>query len=225
MEIYAKGKNIPTYTIAGLFRQGEKYADTIRIITDRYYCGKDLSKCSFIMRGVNANKEEAQQALIPEVTEYTLVFNWKVSEYFTAVAGILKLELRASETDADGGSKLILKYSMEPVVVAESPIGLNLPIMPSVADQIISGISSAATEGAELIDEKLGEITELVLDGKTQIQKLINGFDISAVEQRLDDMDSSIGVFLGYPRVMPVTMAQYALMEHQPDVLYVIVKE
>ena len=35
MEIYAKGKNIPTYDFGDLFIQGERFADTIVFVVDR----------------------------------------------------------------------------------------------------------------------------------------------------------------------------------------------
>ncbi|MGN0580358.1 MAG: hypothetical protein ACI4JE_05745 [Ruminococcus sp.] len=228
MEIFADGKNIPTYAFSGLFRQGEKFADTITIITERFYGGNDLSHCSFLMRGINENGGEAQQVIVPDISDYSLIFSWNVSESFTAVSGELKLELRASVTDSGGESRLILKFGMEPVFVAESPKGENLPI-PDAAEQIISEIADAASSALEKISDSsaqaAADITSAAASGKAQIENIISEFDISAVEERLDDMDSDIAVFLSRPEVIPMTAAQYASVTPKQNSLYVIIKE
>lgn len=202
MEIYANGKNIPTYPFSRLFRQGEKFADTITIIVDRYYGENDLSMCSFVMRGVNENNEEALQPLIPDVSDYSLIFRWNVSESFTAASGKLSLELRASKTDENDEPLLIMKYSMESVTVTESPSGENIPL-PSASEQIISEIAEAAN---------------------FYIEQLM-GFDIEAVNNRLDAMDTGIAEFLARPEVIPITQSEYDVTPHKRDALYVIVKE
>ena len=180
------------------------------------------------MRGINENGGEAQQVIVPDISDYSLIFSWNVSESFTAVSGELKLELRASVTDSGGESRLILKFGMEPVFVAESPKGENLPI-PDAAEQIISEIAGVASSALEKISDSsaqaAADITSAAASGKAQIENIISEFDISAVEERLDDMDSDIAVFLSRPEVIPMTAAQYASVTPKQNSLYVIIKE
>lgn len=202
MTIRAKGKNIPAYEMGHLFRQGEKYAETICFEVDRFYNGIDLGECSFMIRGVNEDNGEAQQALVPEISGEKLLLSWNVSEYFTAASGRLLLELRAS----GGGGDIILKYNIAPIEVAPSPEGENVPL-PSAAEQVISEINAAAS------------------DGIAGIQTVIDSFDLEATERRLDAMEENIGIFLARPEVIAVTAEEYESISHKENSLYVIVKE
>lgn len=205
MEIIAKGKNIPTFAFSNLFTEGEKFSDTICFRVGRCYEGNELSDCSFLMRGVNEKNEEAQQAIIPEIYDDFLVLKWRVSEYFTAVAGKLELELRAV-CQIDGGETLILKYAMQPVYVRESVAGENLPV-PDTVEQVLNEISSAVSEGLE------------------EIQLVIDDFDLSEVEERLDRIEADTAVYLARPEVIPVSRSEYKQIPHKKNALYVIIKE
>lgn len=116
MEIYAKGKTISTHSFGSLFTQGEHFADVIHIIVDRYYCGKDLSLCTFVLRGITAENQETEQLLTQEVTDTKIRLTWHVTENFTQSSGRLLLELRASET-IDDHNYMVIKYHMQPVTV------------------------------------------------------------------------------------------------------------
>lgn len=206
MEIYAKGKNISTFPFSRLLVCGEKLADTITFYLERFYEGKDMYGCSFLMRGVNSAGEEAQQTIVPEIRGEYLAIIWDVSEYFTAAEGELELELRAVRVNDDGEADLVMKYLMPPIYVAPSPKGLNAAL-PDTSEQLLSEISSAVSEGIE------------------EIQLLIDGFDLSEVENRLDSMEQDIAVFLERPEVIPVTQSEYDEIQHKKNALYVIVKE
>lgn len=206
MEIYAKGKNIASFPFAGLFVQGEKLADTITFMVDRYYGNKDMAECAFLIRGVNENNEEAQQAIVPQLIGDMLALEWSVSEYFTAAAGKLDLELRAVRQSDDGEDELVLKYTMQPVYVAPSPSGENTPL-PDTSEQLLNEISTAVNEGLE------------------QIELRIASFDLSEVEERLDSMEEKTEIFMARPEVIPVTQSEYNALTQKQDALYVIVKE
>ncbi len=206
MEIYAKGKNIPSFPFGGLLVQGEKLADTITFVLDRYYDGKDMAECSFLLRGVNENNEEAQQSLSAELMgEDKLSLEWSVSEYFTAVAGNLSLELRAVRMSGDV-EELVLKYTMQPINVASSPSGENTPL-PDTSEQLLNEISSAVSEGIDTIEQCVAE------------------FNLDEVDARLDAMEEKTEIYLARPEVIPVTQSEYDSITHKQNALYVIVKE
>lgn len=205
MKVYAEGKNISSHSFSGLFTKGERFADTIIFLVGRTYKGVDMTKCSFMIRGVNSEGGEIQQILTPMVQGMHIALNWCVSDYFTAVAGELQLELRASKT-ADNGEEFIVKFTMAPVIVKDSPTGTNT-VVPDTAEQALSAVSEAVSEGI------------------SQIQQTIDSFDASAIEARLDSMDANIEVFLARPEVIAVTKEQYDTIEHKANALYVIVKE
>ncbi len=206
MNIYAKGKTIPTYPFANLLKQGERYADVINFIIGREYEGRDLSGCSFLMRGINSENCEAQQILTPEVSEGSIALGWSVSEDFTAVSGRLLLELRASELSEDGTETLVLKFDMSPITVEESPTGENA-VLPDTSEQLLSQIAEAADEAVSSIEEAGSK------------------FDIEAVSERLDDIEQATQVYLARPEVIPVTQGEYNTLAHKENALYVIVKE
>lgn len=205
MEVYAKGKNIPTFTFGNLFTEGESYADTIIFYVERYYNGADLLDFEFSIKGVNENGYSAVQTLFPRDCGEYVALDWAVSDYFTVRAGKLSLELRACNVSAEPDD-IIVKYVMPPVYVNPSPTGTN-EVIPDTSEQVVSEINTAASEGIR------------------EIQTLIDSFDISAVEQRLDTMDENISVFLARPEVIPVTQSRYDTTVHKENALYVIVKE
>lgn len=205
MRVYANGKNISTHSLCNVLVQGERYAETIVFVLERIYEGIDLLDCDFSIRGVNAEGGECMQILSPISDKGNVLLYWSVSEYFTAVAGKLDLELRASFT-SENGESCVLKYQMSPITVYPSPEGSDI-VVPDTSEQIIS------------------EINAVVSNGVKQIQQTIDSFDTETIEERLDNMDSNIEVFLARPEVIPVTREQYDSMEHKKNALYVIVKE
>lgn len=206
MIIYAKDKNIPTYALSGLLTQGEKYSDTIIFSAERFYDGKDLYGCSFIIRGVGGSSLEAVQPLVCSLAaEDRLELEWRVSDFFTAVAGELELEITASRI-TDGETELVLKYNMAPIKINPSPAGENA-VVPDTAEQIKAEIAKQTDEGLE------------------QIQALIESFDLAAVEERLDKMEADTAIYLARPEVVALTQEQYDRITPKENSLYVIVKE
>lgn len=208
MIIYAKGKNIPTFPFSRLLTKGEKLSDTVTFVLDRYHNGIDLSACSFLIRGVNSQSQEAQQALLPEVQNEKIHLSWNISEYFTAADGRLELELRASKTADDKAQQeeVIVKYTMAPVFVKPSPNGEN-QALPDTAEQAVTEIAAAAAAGLESI--------------RTEVSSL----NLDEVDKRLSEMDAKIDIFLARPEVIPVTKSEYSTITHKPDALYVIVED
>lgn len=119
MEIYAIGKNIPTFAFANLLTEGEHCADTIDFFVDRFYEGNDISDCAFIISGYG-DGTETSASLTKTVFEDKIRLRWNVSRFFTASAGTLKLEIKASRTENDT-IVYVLKYIMPPVNVNPSP--------------------------------------------------------------------------------------------------------
>ena len=132
---------------------------------------------------------------------------WKISEFFTATAGTLRLEIRAvllSETDES--ETLVLKYDMPPIFIKPSPVGSNTP-MPSTTEQAINSIAAA------------------VSDGLNEIHSLIDSFDTESFSKRLDEIDFALKELLSRPVIKPITENKYKTTEHEDNVLYIIVKE
>ena len=206
MKVTANGKNIPTHAFGELFIQGEKLADTIEFVVDRYYGGSDLGGCTFCIRGLTEDGWELNQTLLPVILDNEIHLSWRVSDNFTGRAGKLRLELRASRTGENEEELLILKYRMPPVTVAPTIAGPNGPV-PETAEQAVSQINEAVAEGLEaLIEEQ-------------------ESFDLDEVRARLDAMDAAIAVFLARPEVIPMTAAEYASSVHKENALYVIIGE
>lgn len=205
MEIYANGKNIPTFAFSKLFTRGECYADTITFCLDRYYNGEDMLDFAFVIRGVSEGGAEARQTLTPRVYGRYIALDWQVASWFTVFDGKLELELRASNNKGEAEG-VVVKYLMPPVYVNPSAEASGEAV-PDSSEQIISEINGA------------------VSDGISEIREVIGSFDLSEVENRLDDMDDNISVFLSRPEVIPITQKDYDNTQHKENSLYVIVKE
>lgn len=232
MEIYARGKNIPTYAFGNLFTQGENLADEIVFIVDRYYCGKDLSLCSFAIRGVTEDNWEANQVLPMEVSVRTIRLSWRVADTFTYNAGKLALELRASEI-IENETHTVIKYNMPPVEVAPTISGQNGPL-PDTAEQAVSEINEAVSDGLDELQQKIDSFDltpyEEQLEAETAadlalLQQKIDDFDLDSIEDRLDGIDSSIASLAARPEIIPLTRAQYEALVTKEDALYVIIDE
>ncbi len=206
MEVFAKGKNIPTYAFGNLFVQGENFADTICFVIDRYYNGRDLMDCSFIIRGVTEENWEVDQILFGEADDEKIRLEWSVSNEFTHNSGTLSLELSASVQNEYGDEYTVIKFDMPPVSVKPTINGKNGPL-PETAEQLKNEITEAASDGLEKIQQEIAE------------------FDLAAVESRLDKMEEDTAVYLARPEVVILTKNQYDSITHEDSVLYVIVEE
>lgn len=206
MEVFAKGKNIPTYSFGNLFVQGERSADTINIVVDRFYNDTDLSECSFMMAGLTEDGWEVNQVIgSRRATADKVYLKWNVSGDFTINSGKLRLELRVYKSENDEICTII-KYNMPDVYVKPSTNGKNGPL-PETSEQAVGSITTATDEGLTAIQEK------------------IDSFDIDAVKERLDVMEVNNSVYLARPEVVALTKKQYDLCEHKKNSLYVIIKE
>ena len=232
MEIYARGKNIPTFAFGNLFTQGENLADEIVFIVDRYYCGKDLSLCTFAMRGVTEENWEADQVLPMTVDVSTLRLTWRVADTFNLNAGKLMLELRASEI-IEGETHTVIKYNMPPVEVAPTVSGQNGPL-PETAEQAVSEINEAVGEGLIQLQGKIDsfdltpyeqQIADETEAAIADIQHEAEEYDIADILLRLGAAEASIAALAARPEVIPLTRAQYEALATKADALYVIIGE
>lgn len=212
MEVYAQGKNIPTYSFAHLFVQGENCADTLTFVVDGSYGGNDLSSCDFCIVGISDERWESRQVLLPEICGDKIRLPWKVSNTFTQNSGKLELELRASR-----GDELVLKYEMEPVYVRAALSGENAPT-PDMAEQVISDIIRTAADG-------MADVAEAKNSALDELQTKMDEFGIEETEERLDKMEADTAVYLARPEVIALTQAEYDRLTPKTDSLYVIIQE
>lgn len=206
MEVFADGKNIPTYSFANLFTQGERMVDSVDIVVDRFYNGTDLGDYSFLMVGITSDGWEVNQSMAMKRTgAEKITLTWRVSENFTANSGKLLLELRAYKV-RDGETTNVLKYTMPPVWVKPSPDGKN-GIVPDTADQLLGSISQATEQGLVSLREKM------------------EAFNLEEVQERLDKTEKATAVYLARPEVIALTQTEYNNCTHKDNSLYVIIRE
>lgn len=122
MTITAHNKYIDTACLSGLFTQGEKYSDKIYFSVDRVNNDVDLTDCKFTLRAVNENGNMTDSTLDKSVQESNILLTWEVSEYITARAGALHLEIIGIK-----GESIIIKYKMKPITIRNSILGEGLP--------------------------------------------------------------------------------------------------
>ncbi|MGN1404599.1 MAG: hypothetical protein ACI4XB_09790 [Ruminococcus sp.] len=138
------GKVIDTRPIRYIATEGEKNADTICIRLERYYCGVDLSACTFALRGVNANGEIAEQVLTKRTEDDLLLLQWQITDIFTAVPGQMQLELRGMLED-----EIVIKYRMPPVTIQKTLKGTGVPT-PDMGDQLLMQMEQMLDTALEL---------------------------------------------------------------------------
>ncbi len=125
MILKANQKYIDMSAVRHLLANGEKNADFLTFEVDRDYHGVDLSDCTFILRAVNSAGNLAEQTLKKHIDNNSIFLTWKVDEYFTAVSGVLKLEIRGIK-----GDELVIKYGLSDIFVRESAVGEGVPDIP-----------------------------------------------------------------------------------------------
>lgn len=227
MNVFSRGKNIPTYSFGNLFIQGEKFADTINFSLERFYNNSDIGDYKFMITGLTEDGFEVSQVIIPEVEDNTVNLEWNVSENFTARAGKLRLELRAFK-ETDGEINTIMKYDMSPVNVKPTINGINEPI-PETSEQFINNMAVVTGECLEQLQDSVNSanvaLQDVVNNFNVWVQGQINSFNLEETKNRLDRMEADTAVYLARPEVIPVTRSQYNSTVHRKNVLYVITGE
>lgn len=228
MEVFAKGKNIPTYSFGNLFIQGERLADTIILSVERYYNDTDISEYKFMIVGLTEDNTEVNQVLVSKRADNKYIrLKWNVSGDFTANAGKLRLELRAFETVNDE-IHTIIKYDMPAVHVKPTINGKNQPL-PDTEEQFINSITVVTAECLEELQQHTDtankNIQNSVNNFNVWVQEKIDSFSLEETNRRLDRIEEDTAVYLARPEVIPVTRSQYNAMEHKKNVLYVITDE
>ena len=227
MDIFSKGKNIPTYSFGNLFVQGEKFADTINIFLERFYNNTDISGYNFMIVGLTEDNYEANQGIIPEVTDDYVNIKWNVSEDFTARAGKLRLELRAFVETA-GVVTTVIKYDMSPVNVKPTLNGKNEPL-PDTNEQFINHMAVVTGECLGQLQDSVNSanmgLQDIVNNFNVWVQGQISSFNIEETKKRLDDMEADTAIYLARPEVIPVTRQEYDSIAHKKNALYVITEE
>lgn len=181
VKLTANGKHIDTLAIRNLFVKGEKNANSIFIDVDTVYEGVPLNNCAFILRGVTEDGYMIEQVLPKILDDDKIIINWIITDSFTSVKGEMKLEIRAVLND-----ELVLKYTMNPIEIADSPSGTNMPSLDVIDDalnSVQSSVDSIASADAD-ITEMLAEISEMYDEFFDITTNTINGKN--AYEYALD---------------------------------------
>lgn len=154
MILQANKKFIDTSHVAHLLTAGEKYADKLVFSVERFYQETDLSGCLFVMRGVNSAGNLALETLLQEVMETEIRLTWNVSPAFTAVSGMLALEIVCYDN-----SDRILKYTVTPM-------------------QVKASVLEEYSGGVDAIEEALKEMERILTETRTiavQLPQIRNG--------------------------------------------------
>lgn len=154
MILQANKKFIDTSHVAHLLTAGEKYADKLVFSVERFYQETDLSGCLFVMRGVNSAGNLALETLSQEVTDTEIRLTWNVSPAFTAVSGMLALEIVCYDN-----SDRILKYTVTPM-------------------QVKASVLEEYSGGVDAIEEALKEMERILTETRTisvQLPQIRNG--------------------------------------------------
>ena len=125
MILKANQKYIDMSCVRHLLANGEKNVDYLIFEISKNYHDVDLSECTFILRAVNSARNLVEQTLKKQIDGNSIFLTWTVDEYFTAVSGILKLEIRGVK-----GDELVIKYDLSDIIVRESSVGESLPEIP-----------------------------------------------------------------------------------------------
>lgn len=127
MILKANQKYIDMSCVRHLLAKGEKNADFLTFSINKNYHDVDLSNCTFILRVVNSAGNLVEQTLKKQIENDSIFLTWTVDEYFTAVSGVLKLEIRGIK-----GDELVIKYDLSDIIVRESTVGEGLPEIPDI---------------------------------------------------------------------------------------------
>lgn len=127
MILKANQKYIDMSCVRHLLATGEKNADFLTFEISEKYHNIDLSECTFILRAVNSAGNLVEQTLKKSLNENSIFLTWTVDEYFTAVSGVLKLEIRGIK-----GDELVIKYDLSDIIVRENIVGEGLPEIPDI---------------------------------------------------------------------------------------------
>lgn len=127
MILKANQKYIDMSCVRHLLATGEKNADFLTFEVSKNYHDADLSECTFILRAVNSAGNLVEQTLRKQIDGDSIFLTWTVDEYFTAVSGVLKLEIRGIK-----GDELVIKYDLSDIIVRESIVGEGLPEIPDI---------------------------------------------------------------------------------------------
>ena len=144
MILRANQKYIDMSDVGHLLACGEKNADILTVQISQFYHGIDLSECAFIIRGVNSARNLTEQTLKKQIKDGSIFLTWTVDEYFTAVSGVLKLEIRGIK-----GDELVIKYDLSDIFVRESAVGEGLP-QPDMIEKAISEMSEILAKAEEI---------------------------------------------------------------------------
>lgn len=124
MRLRVTDKRIDTYLIAHRFLQGENHADVIEIELPHGKNRVDYAGLQWTMVGISQKSTVANQILPLEERDGSFLLTWEITQDFTSVPGLLKLEL----TGSDKEGSVIVKYLGGPIQVG--PTFTGNPVKP-----------------------------------------------------------------------------------------------
>ena len=126
-------KEIDTTPISHLYSVGECHPEPVEIVLERFFGDADLSGWQFRVYGTNAAHEPVYQDLqIHRTHEKTICLRWKVERTFTALAGVLHLELHALSPDTENAA--CIHYPMGDIWLSPSVCGTGMPLIRRMQD-------------------------------------------------------------------------------------------
>ncbi len=165
MELKSNGKFICTRPIESLFTQGEKNADIIDFIIPKINNGVDLSDCEFMIAGVNIQQVYVTAMLAKSIEDSSIRLSWTVSEQFTAVSGMLMLEIRGTK-----GNDVIVRYSLPAVYVKEQLEGDTIAVEGTAMDDLMQQIQTALSV-ANSDNETASKLLQQISETQKSLQK------------------------------------------------------
>ena len=145
MKLVAEKKMINSSPMYYLLTEGEHRADTIEFVVDRYYDEISVENCTFIIKGINSKNNQVEQVLEKTMGEDKVTLKWSINEEFTAVAGMIELEIRGVIKMLEK-EILVIKYSMSPIEVRGTGKGSELPDV-GLIEQAINSLQITVGEG------------------------------------------------------------------------------
>lgn len=150
MEIRVTGKRIPEANLNGLFVKGEKGVDQIDLLIKKKYDKVDLSKLNFMlyMRTLKGGFLTSTTLTKTESGE-DLRLSWKVTDNFTRIEGMTRIEISGINANGNTVFKAISNFFS---IVDNIEMGANLPpkdVISSALEDMQVYLSEAAERVAD----------------------------------------------------------------------------
>lgn len=145
MKLIAEKKLIDSSPMYYLLTEGEHNADTIEFVVDRHYSDVCIENCTFIIKGINSKGDQIEQVLEKIIDGEKVILKWSINRDFTAIAGMLELEIRGVIKLMEK-EILVIKYSMPAIEIRATGRGGSLPPV-DLIEQAVNDLQIKVSEG------------------------------------------------------------------------------